>query len=250
MNPNIKIVSLSANIAAGKSLLLSSAQEILKTNKYVSNITILGKLKNAFFSLFGIKTLPTIVFIHEPTNVWIDTICANGKSIFENYYTNPNEWSFRFQLMALVSRIDVIKSAIKKNPQAKVFVIERSPDDDFFIFANKLHGDGFISDDEMMLLDKYRAQWTTEFVPLVQHVVYLNTSVEICLSRKNIRCRIGENGVDEGLLESVGMYTSEYIAMMRSTRGNNVVIELNGALDKDSDEYMIMVCKFIDCCVA
>ena len=247
MNSNIKIISVTANIAAGKTLLMTNAKKLLKTNKYSSSQILLERF--CYFVGISKKKLPSIVFIKEPTCIWMNTVCENGKNIFENYYTNPSKWSFYFQLLALTTRIDVIRTAIKRNPQATTFVIERSPDDDFFIFATKLHEQKFISNDEMLLINMYRTQWKTEFEPLVKHVVYLNTDVGVCLSRKKGRCRPGEDGVDEELLKSLEAYSNNYIEMVKCKRGNEFVIELDGSMDKDSLDYSNMVCNFIDCLI-
>jgi deoxyadenosine/deoxycytidine kinase len=73
------------------------------------------------------------------------------------------KWAFEFQLVALSSRIMKIKQAIKSNPTAKLFVMERSPEDDRFIFAEMLHENGFISTDHLKLLDQYRKTYIEEY---------------------------------------------------------------------------------------
>jgi deoxyadenosine/deoxycytidine kinase len=215
---NIRVLPITANIAAGKS-------------------TLLERVKKA------IGDSDLIMFVPEPTKEWEETYCADGSNILQKYYSDPKGWSFKFQLVASRTRTESLERACITNPKVKVIVVERSKNDDRFIFAEKLKDDGFIDEDELMLLDMDRKSSASKLDYAVKNVIHLKTSVATCLERRLKRKRSGEEGVGIDLLASLLKKEEEYINRLVQERGPNYVIELDGNLENDTDEYDQMVFK-------
>ena len=83
-----KIISIEGNIGSGKTTLLAE----LKTK--------FGHDKN-------------IVFLKEPVDDWATITDVNGVTMLEKFYANQKEYSFPFQMMAYISRLALLKNAIK-----------------------------------------------------------------------------------------------------------------------------------------
>jgi len=167
-----KIISITGNIGAGKT-------------------TIITKLVEIFEKLNPTKK---IVIINEPVNSWQKEILENGKSLLENFYENPSKYAFLFQINALITRIEIIKNTILENPAADFFIIERSPDDDRFIFADFYLEKGDISKDQIVLFDKWRSVFF-EYSKFIKNVI-LDVKPEICLERIRKRNRKGEDKIE------------------------------------------------------
>jgi deoxyadenosine/deoxycytidine kinase len=68
-------------------------------------------------------------FLEEPVDVWSSIQDKNGKNILEKYYADQTKYAFSFQMMAYISRLSLLRKAIKntsskfkKNPV--IFSIE------------------------------------------------------------------------------------------------------------------------------
>ena len=68
-------------------------------------------------------------FLEEPVDVWSSIHDKNGKNILEKYYADQTKYAFSFQMMAYISRLSLLRKAIKntsskfkKNPV--IFSIE------------------------------------------------------------------------------------------------------------------------------
>ncbi len=112
-----KIISIEGNIASGKTTLLKNLKEYYKDNS-------------------------SIVFLKEPVDEWEKITDENGNSMLQKFYANQDKYSFSFQMMAYISRLSIIRNAIKeKSKLGKPFVIitERCLLTDKYIFAKMLY---------------------------------------------------------------------------------------------------------------
>ena len=115
---SVKIISIDGNIGSGKS-------------------TLMGELKKYFCDN------KNIVFLKEPVDEWSTITDEKGVTILEKFYENPSKYGFSFQIMAYISRLDVMRKEIRKNPNA-IFISERSLFTDKLVFAKMLFDSGNI----------------------------------------------------------------------------------------------------------
>jgi|TARA_B100000902_G_C27288337_1_gene905677 deoxyadenosine/deoxycytidine kinase len=159
-----KIISIEGNIGSGKSTMV----EYLKQN---------------------LKNDPTVCFLQEPVDIWNTITDENGVNIIENYYKDQKKYAFQFQMMAYISRISLLREALKKN--YKLIITERSIFTDANVFAKMLYDEGKIGETEY----KIYKLWFDEFIKDIPKIslIYVKTDPEICNRRVLIRNRVGEN---------------------------------------------------------
>ena len=98
------IFSIEGNIGSGKS-------------------TIINNLKKTLYNLNHRK----VIYLPEPVDVWESIKDSSGKNIIECYYENQQENAFSFQMMAYISRIHQLRTAIKNN-SGSIIITERVAD--------------------------------------------------------------------------------------------------------------------------
>lgn len=129
-----------------------------------------------------------ICFLEEPVSVWESIKDENGKGVIENFYENNERYSFAFQMMAYISRLSLLKEALKENYD--VIISERSIYTDKNVFAKSLY------DCKKMNLIEYQIylKWFDEFSTIIKTIkmVYIRTMPEICTMRVKSRARLGE----------------------------------------------------------
>ena len=160
---NTIIITIEGNIGSGKS-------------------TLVDNLEKAFIDD------NTVCFLQEPVEIWNNIKDKDGKNMIEKYYSNQEKYAFSFQMMAYISRLTLLREAIKKNP--KVIITERSIFTDKNVFASMLYDDNKIEDVEYTI---YR-QWFDEFLKDIPHIstIYVRTTPDIAKQRVDMRARKGE----------------------------------------------------------
>jgi deoxyadenosine/deoxycytidine kinase len=130
-----------------------------------------------------------VIFIQEPVDSWNSVVDENGVTILSNYYKNQKKFAFRLQMLAYISRLSLLRDAVKKG--YKYIITERCVGTDKNVFSKMLYDKGDIEHDEYIIYKK----WYDEFISDVPigAIVYIKASPEICLERVNIRAREGEN---------------------------------------------------------
>jgi deoxycitidine kinase/deoxyguanosine kinase len=107
------IISIEGNIGSGKSTLFEKLKIHFANNK-------------------------NIIFVREPVDIWESIQDENGTTILEKFYQDQIKYSFSFQIMAYISRINLLKETIKQNPGVTI-ITERSLYTDKMVFAKMLY---------------------------------------------------------------------------------------------------------------
>jgi deoxyadenosine/deoxycytidine kinase len=197
INGNI-IISIDGNIGSGKS-------------------TILKNIKNKYS---GAKT---IIMVDEPVHIWETIVDENGKNVLTNFYENQNEYSFTFQIIALSSRIALIKKACSEN-HGCIIVTERNLQTDRYVFAQMLFDSGKISTINFNVYKHMYDTFVNDYKS--EKVIHVNTSPEVCYKRVGERQRSGEENIPLSYLQECGDYHDKLISMYSDKRvltieGNN-----------------------------
>ena len=159
----VRLISVEGNIASGKSTLLESLR---KHYAHDSRVT----------------------FVPEPVDQWENIRDRNGTGMLAKYYADQTKYAFAFQMMAYISRLSLLRRALRSD--AKVVITERSVLTDRHVFANMLHRDGILEDVEYAIY----LQWFDEFLEEMPppDIIYVRTDPETCAHRLSIRARRGE----------------------------------------------------------
>lgn len=160
---NTKLISIEGNIGSGKSTLVENLRQEYSSCK-------------------------NICFLQEPVDIW-NTIKDNeGNTMLAKFYGNTKKYSFAFQMMAYISRLSLLKNALKENYD--IIVVERSMFTDKMVFAKMLYDDGNIEDVEYQIYNKWFDDFITE-LPEIQ-IIYVKTEPNVALERVKKRSRDGE----------------------------------------------------------
>lgn len=129
--------------------------------------------------------------ILEPVDMWHD--------ILKLFYQDPKRWGYSFQTFAFATRVQRICQAFETHSSADVYILERSPATDR-IFMSILAKDLDPMENHMY------ETWCTVYEKLLPFnirdtervcVLYLQTSLDMCMKRVSLRHRDGEIADEE-----------------------------------------------------
>lgn len=222
INKGVEMISIEGNIGSGKTKLL----EKLKKH-YIGN-------KN-------------IIFLDEPTEDWKTITDESDITILEKFYSNKKKYSFSFQMMAYISRLAILKEAIKNNPNS-IVITERSLFTDKCVFAKMLYDSNNIELINYKIYLKWFDVFSLEYP--IHKIIYVDTVPEICHTRIIKRNRTGENNITLKYLNDCDTYHS---AMLDKSLHDCVCKDqliINGNIDIsenecEMDEWIRNINKFI-----
>ena len=186
-SPEPIIISVEGNIGSGKSTLIEQLEKLCQLD-------------------------PSICFIKEPLDIWNTIKDSSGETILEKYYANQPKYAFSFQMMAYISRMSLMREALKKN--YRVIIIERSVYTDSAVFAKMLFDDKKIEEIEY----KIYLRWVNEFIEDFPPVKYIYVRAEPDISYQRIlqRGRTGET-IPIEYLENCHKYHDDWLLNYNTT---------------------------------
>ena len=214
----VRIVTIEGNIGAGKSTLLTALREHVEH----------------------------VVFVPEPVDEWDTVRDKDDVTILHKFYKNPTAYAFPFQMMAFISRMVLLRDAVKHAKERSIaekaeflVVSERSMLTDKNVFALMMRDMGHLDDIEFDIYNKWFDAFAAEFN--VSDAVYLNVSPETCVTRVAKRSRPGEDPISLDYLTQCGNYHANFIRGLVS-QGKRVL-----TLDEDisSQQWINKVMQFL-----
>jgi len=200
-----RIFTIDGNIGSGKS-------------------TLLNYLKDHY------KNDANIVFADEPVSEWESIRDSNGVSMLEKFYTNQKMYSFSFQMMAYISRLDILRKIVKASPNA-IIISERSLHTDRLVFAKMLFDSGLIEDVNYQIYLKWFDTFIEDYP--ISGVIYVKTDPQICFDRIKQRSRTGESNIPLDYLTKCDVYHESM--MKKISVLSNKILTLNGNQDIFND---------------
>ena len=200
-----QIISLEGNIGSGKSTLLRKLQEFCPE----------------FLEKHG------IVILQEPVSQWLEyTDPQDNESILTKFYNDPPKYAFLFQLIIFESLINAIEDAKEKNPQARVFLCERSLISSLNVFATMLADDNMLTPLEMKFYkEMFNDDVSCTFYP--DNIIYLTTPVDTCIERIQKRARANEHTITKEYITKCDIYHQKFIDEISDTCVDNSVWRLD-----------------------
>lgn len=165
------IVSVQGNIGSGKSTLLDQLKTRMGNTVYNKDCNKLS-----------------VCFLKEPVDTWNTIVDENATPILTLYYADQQKYAFTFQMMAYISRLALIKKAIKDG--FDIIISERSLATDKNVFAKMLYDDKKINKVEYSIYLKWFDEFQSEFPQ--ENIIYVKTSPTIANRRVLERARDGE----------------------------------------------------------
>ena len=211
MNRNYRIISIEGNIGSGKSHLIEYLKKTYKNNKQ-------------------------IIFLDEPIEEWEKIKDADGITILEKFYADQEKYSFPFQMMAYISRLNILKKAIKlceseeyKNKGMIYIFTERSLFTDKNVFAKMLYDSGAIEPINYQIYLSWFDSFIDDFK--MDAIVYMNTSPDCCFKRIIKRDRQGETKISKEYIIKCHRY---HLDMLNKYSDNCICkkqFEIDGNID-------------------
>lgn len=213
-----QIITIEGNIGSGKSTLLAHLKE-----KYI--------------------TKPNILFLREPVDEWENIKDDAGVTMLQKFYSDQKTYAFSFQIMAYISRLALLKEAVKNNPSA-IIITERSLTTDKMVFAKMLFDNGNIEDVNYQIYLKWFDGFVSEYP--INKAIYVNSSPKVCYDRIHERSRLGESHIPLEYLDSCDKYHAIMIEFFK--KENNIeVLEVNGNSNiKENEDVLTKWLQDID----
>lgn len=206
-NENRKIISIEGNIGSGKTTIINALKHFCENNE-------------------------NYVFVSEPLNIWTTIKDLEGNSILKKFYDDQEKYSFPFQMMAYISRLSLLKQAVKENPNATI-ITERSLNTDKYVFAQMLYDDNKIEEVCMQIYTLWFEQFVDDLK--IASTIYVKTDPNICLQRINIRHRDGEESIPLTYLESCDKYHETMLYHLKK----ETILHINGNIEYDDDGLIL-----------
>ena len=192
------IISIEGNIGSGKS-------------------TLISKLRN-------LNDNKDIIFLDEPVDEWLTIKDEDNNDILSKFYSDQNKYSFSFQMMAYISRLNKLKQALRR--ETNIILTERSLSTDKYVFAKMLYDTNKLDSCEYQIYNKWFDSFNEETE--VTHIIYVKTDPENCFNRIEKRSRTGENKITKEYLLNCHNYHENMINIKNK---NIPILELDGNLD-------------------
>lgn len=191
--------------------------------------TLIDKLKDNLLVINNIH----IVYLPENIEYWIkfaDPI--KNKNIIELFYEDKKRYAFEFQLIILLSMVEMFESIMNCNKHL-IIISERSVETSVKVFQKILYETGYISNIQYNILHNLYIQLKTK-INCINGIIYLDTPIDICMTRINTRKRTGESNIYMSY-----MITLQYEYLNYIKNYKNIFLEYN------TDTYISDICNFI-----
>jgi deoxyadenosine/deoxycytidine kinase len=165
----MKLFTIEGNIGSGKSTFI---KELKKNLKHIDGVPV--------------------IYVPEPVEEWESIQSLDGKNMIELFYQDQPKYAFSFQMMAYITRLNILQKEIKKYPNC-ILISERSLLADYHVFAKMLYEEGHISHENYQIYKR----WFYSFLDNIKidGIIYLVTNPSVCFDRCSIRSRKGENTI-------------------------------------------------------
>ena len=246
---SIPSISIHANIIQSPSqppLLVSPQPPLLVSPQPPLLVSIDGNIGSGKSTTWDImkeayKGRDDVHFVEEPVNSWHHVKDGEGVPILTNFYKNQRAYAFRFQMMAYISRLALLRQTVRTNAgKCRIIITERSVDTDRNIFAKMLYDKGDIAHDEYTIY----TMWFDEFVRdlPVAGIVYIRADPETCMERIDKRGREGETIP----LEYVQKCHDYHDAWINDVTCKKLVIDANPEIEVTATQRVEKIMRFID----
>jgi deoxyadenosine/deoxycytidine kinase len=207
---NFEIYSIEGNIGSGKSTLFEELRKVYANNS-------------------------NIIFLEEPVGLWEKIKNKQGETMLQLFYKNKNKdcitsknYAFQFQIMALSTRLAILKKAIEDNKGKKITIItERCLHTDKEVFAKMLADKTEMESVEHQIYLNLFDTFINDYP--VNNVIYIKTAPKKCHERIHKRARVGEEVIPLKYLEDCHIYHENFLDPHVGIQARQMV--LNGNVD-------------------
>lgn len=210
------IISIEGNIGSGKS-------------------TFVENLKQSYTRQNNKHDPINICFLQEPVDDWNAITDKKGETMLSKFYADSQKYAFPFQMMAYISRLALLRTALKQSYD--IIITERCVETDKMVFAQMLYDDGKMEDVEYTIYNK----WFAEFIDDIPEIytIYLKTDPTVAKHRVDKRARNGET-IPLDYLTACHEYHERWLTAKDDTSIR--IIDVN----KDSAQNTRVISEWVD----
>lgn len=245
----ILLFSIEGNIGSGKSTFI----------KNLKKIDFSSRIKGRYDLTAAHGSSWKVIYLSEPVDEWTDIKDEHGETILEKFYKDQNRYSFAFQMMAYISRINQLMETIErlkrenergereeKEKENYIIITERSVYTDKNVFAKMLRDDGKIESVEYQIYLK----WFDNFTKNIEFNgnIYLQADTKVCEERIKKRNRPGENMSSE-YLNNCNLYHNKWLL---GDEYREKILRINGNEDYEEklpEKWLDETIKYINSCI-
>jgi deoxyadenosine/deoxycytidine kinase len=202
----------------------------IEGNMGVGKTTFINTLKEYF------KDKHSIHILEEPVSLWQNIKDLKGKDILSHFYEDQSKWAFSFQMMAYISRLAILKQAVKDHPDS-IIITERSVHSDRHIFAKMLYDDKLINEIDYQIYN----QWFDHFIEdiPITATIYLQCTPKISNQRVLKRARKGET-IPLPYLIKCHQYHEEWLDSTKADTSNApAILHVNCNLENTPETILL-----------
>jgi deoxyguanosine kinase len=172
------------------------------------------------------KELNNIDYLQEPVDIWLN-LKDNEENILDKFYKDQRRWSYTFQNLAFITRMELIVDKILKSK--KTFIIsDRCMESDKNVFAKILRNDGYLSDIEWNMYNKWNNLYNKYFcINNRINIIYLRCDPEISYDRIKKRGRDEEKNITLEYLKKIHNAHEEWLLNNKDNNLNVLVLDCN-----------------------
>ena len=176
-------------IGSGKTTLIKSIEDYINNNNNNNNNNDTASNASNASNASEVSTTKVLKVkaIYEPVNMWTST------GVLQYFYEDIKNNCYEFQTYTYITRIQSVINEIYDNPDADVYILERSIWTDRYIFMELLKND--IGDLRMTMYNQWCDMWALILPMRVDKWVFLDTSITESLSRITKRNRESEDSI-------------------------------------------------------
>lgn len=175
---------------------------------------------------------PYIELLFEPVERWQD---INGNNLLNLFYNDPKKYSYIFQTMTIITRMESHDRADK----SKLIIGERSWLTDKHVFVSQLHKDGVLSDFEYDCYNEWYNYWTSKSP--IDGILYIDTKPEECYRRKhNLRQRKEEESIPLSYLENLDKRHHEWLDNTKELEVQRIDGSVNFILQENELDNIVL----------
>ena len=213
----------------------SHAFQKLKTKRVYSIEGNIGAGKTTILKIIE-KSIDDVYFVEEPVSQWQN---VGGFNLLEKFYEDPDRWGFSFEFYVMLTKLKALAKAAES--EKPVIILERS------FFSNKIFMDtsaklGKLNDLEYHMLNNIYEFFMSNVYPMLSGIIYLNTPVDVCISRIAKRNRGEESAVDKSYLT---MLKEKFDQLANDSTIPTLILDGNFDLQRDTLKISLDMRNFV-----
>jgi deoxyadenosine/deoxycytidine kinase len=192
---------------------------------------LIGAGKSTMMNILRKKLNEKAQFIDEPVDEWIAMRDENDKNLLETFYSDMKRWSYTFQNIAYITRMNRLADAL--NGDASLILMDRSLTGDKNTFTKMLQEDKRISKIEMEAYNKWCDFFQKYFGSnMKMKYVYLRCDPEVAFMRIQLRGRGEESAIPLDYLKRLHKAHEEWLL----NDENVLVLDVNDDFVNDEEK--------------